>query len=279
MSLIRVEREIGGRTLSLETGVLAMQAHGAVKVTYGQTVVLCTVLSAAPTRDLDFFPLYVDYRENRYAGGKIPGGFFKREGRPSNKEVITMRMIDRPNRPMFPEDFTDEVQIQCMTLSFDNVNDPDLLAMIGASASLHITPIPYQGPVGTARVGYIDGEYVLNTTIEQMDESDMDLLAAGPPQGVNMIEMDGMEMSDEIVAGGIELAFESAKEIISMIEELGEKVGEIDRTYNENPVSPELKAAIAEKYGDRIREAKQIKGKTERNDTIKEIQADVLAEY
>jgi len=279
MSLIRVEREIGGRTLSLETGQLALQAHGAVKVTYGQSVVLCTVLSAAPTRDLDFFPLYVDYRENRYAGGKIPGGFFKREGRPSTKEVITMRMIDRPNRPMFPEDFTDEVQIHCMTLSFDNVNDPDLLAMIGSAAALHITPIPYEGPVGTARVGYIDGEYVLNPTVEQMEESDMDLLAAGPPQGVNMIEMDGMEMSDEVVAGGIEMAFEAAKEIISMIEELGSKVGEIDRTYTENPVSPELKAAIAEKYGDRIRTAKQIKGKIERNDEIKAIQEDVLAEY
>jgi len=279
MSLIRVEREIGGRTLSLETGVLAMQAHGAVKVTYGETIVLCTVLSAPPTRDIDFFPLYVDYRENRYAGGKIPGGFFKREGRPSTKEVITMRMIDRPNRPMFPEDFTDEVQIQCMTLSFDDVNDPDLLAMIGSSAALHITPIPYQGPVGTARIGYIDGEYVLNPTVEQMGESDMDLIAAGPLQGVNMIEMDGMEMSDEIVAGGIEMAFEAAKEIIAMIEELGQKVGEIDRTYIENPVSPELKAAIAEKYGDRIREAKQIKGKVERNDAIKAIGEDVLVEY
>ncbi len=273
MSLIRVEREIGGRTLSLETGKLAMQAHGAVTVTYGETVVLCTVLSAAPTRDLDFFPLYVDYRENRYAGGKIPGGFFKREGRPSTKEVITMRMIDRPNRPMFPEDFTDEVQIQCMTLSFDNVNDPDLLAMIGASAALHVTPIPYQGPVGTARVGYVDGEYVLNPTLEQMEESDMDLLIAGPPQGVNMIEMDGMEMSDEVVAGGIEMAFDAAKEIISMIEELGQKLGEVDRSYTENPVSPELKAAIADKYGDQIRTAKQIKGKTDGNYTLNDIPA------
>ena len=279
MSLIRVEREIGGRTLSLETGKLAMQAHGAVKVTYGETVVLCTVLSAPPTRDMDFFPLYVDYRENRYAGGKIPGGFFKREGRPSTKEIITMRMIDRPNRPMFPEDFTDEVQIQCMTLSFDSVNDPDLLAMIGASAALHLTPIPYQGPVGTARVGYVDGEYVLNPTLEQMEESDMDLLISGPAQGVNMIEMDGMEMSDEIVAGGVEMAFESAKEIISMIEELGSQIGEIDRTYNDNPVSPELKAAIADKHGDQIREAKQIKAKAERGDALKAIQADVLAEY
>jgi len=279
MSLIRVEREIGGRTLSLETGVLALQAHGAVKVTYGETVVLCTVLSAPPTREIDFFPLYVDYRENRYAGGKIPGGFFKREGRPSSKEVITMRMIDRPNRPMFPEDFTDEVQIQCMTLSFDNVNDPDLLAMIGSAAALQITPIPYQGPIGTARVGYIDGEYVLNPTVEQTAESDMDLLVAGPPQRGNMIEMDGMEVSDEIVADGIEMAFEAAKEVIAMIEELGQKVGQIDRTYDENPVSEELKTAIAAKYGDRIRQAKQIKGKVERNDAINAIGEDVLAEY
>jgi len=279
MSLIRVEREIAGRTLSLETGVLARQAHGAVKVTYGESVVLCTVLSAAPTRDLDFFPLYVDYRENRYAGGKIPGGFFKREGRPSTKEVITMRMIDRPNRPLFPEDFTDEVQVQCMTLSFDNVSDPDLLAMIGSAAALAIAPIPYQGPVGSARVGYVDGEYVLNPTIEQTAESDMDLLAAGPSQGVNMIEMDGMEMSDEIVARGIEIAFGSCREIIAMIEELAGRVGEIDRSYEERPIPDELKTEIAVKYGDRIREAKQIDGKVERDDAIKAIGEEVLAEY
>ncbi len=145
MAVVRVEREIAGRVLALETGKVARQAHGAVWVTYGDTVVLATVLTSPPTRDIDYFPLFVDYREYRYAGGKIPGGVFKREGRPSTKEILTMRMIDRPIRPLFPKDFLDEVQIQCLVLSTDNENDPDILGMIGASAALSLTP-PYPPP-------------------------------------------------------------------------------------------------------------------------------------
>ena len=202
MAVVRIEKEIGGRTLILETGRVAKQAHGAVMVTYGDTVVLNTVLCAPPSRDLDFFPLYVDYREAQYSAGKIPGGFFKREGRPTQKEILTMRMIDRPIRPLFPKNYRNEVQIQCMVLSTANQNDPDLLAMIGASACLAVSPAPFAGPVGTTRVGYVNGEYVVNPTHTQLDESTMDLLVSGPKEAINMIELGGAELSEEVVAGG-----------------------------------------------------------------------------
>ena len=278
MSLVRVEREIAGRTLSLETGVLAQQAHGAVLVRYGDTVVLATVLSAPPQRDIDFFPLYVDYRENRYAAGKIPGGFFKREGRPSTKEVLTMRMVDRPIRPLFPKDFNNEVQIQCMVLSADNANDPDLLAIIGASAALAISPCPFQGPIGTARIGYVNGQFVVNPTISELEESKMDLLACGPADGVNMIELIGTEISEEIVAEGIEKCFEVCKVVLDAINEMASQV-QVDKTYEKAPISEDLKAGILAKYGDHIRQAKQIKAKVDRSEAMGAIRQEVLAEY
>ena len=278
MSVIRVEREIAGRRLSLETGKVARQADGAVWVEYGDSVVLATVMTAPPTRDIDFFPLYVDYREAQYAAGKVPGGFFKREGRPSTKEVLTMRMIDRPNRPLFPDDFKDEVQIQCLVLSADNENDPDLLAMIGASAALAISPCPHQGPVGIARIGYIDGEHVVNPTIPQEDETAMDLLVCGPAEGVNMLELSGREVAEDIVAEGIRRGTEVCREIIEMINEMASQI-EVDKSYDENPLPEDLKAGIIASYGERMREAKQIKGKAERGDALDAIREEVLAEY
>ena len=278
MSIIRVEREIAGRRLLLETGKVALQSDGAVWVEYGDSVVLATVLTAPPTRDIDFFPLYVDYREAQYAAGKVPGGFFKREGRPSTKEVLTMRMIDRPNRPLFPDDFKDEVQIQCLVLSADNENDPDLLAMIGASAALAISPCPYQGPVGVARIGYVDGEHVVNPTIPQEDKTAMDLLVCGPAEGVNMLELSGREVAEDIVAEGIRRGTEVCNEIIGMINEMASQV-EVDKSYDENPLPEDLKAGILTSYGERIREAKQISGKVERGDALDAIRQEVLAEY
>ena len=278
MTEIRVEREIGGRTLSLSTGKVAKQAHAAVWVQYGDTVVLCTVLSAPSQRDLDFFPLFVDYRENQYAAGKIPGGFFKREGRPSTKEILTMRMIDRPIRPLFPYDFRNEVQIQCPVLSTDNQNDPDVLAMIGAAAALSISPAPFEGPVGTARVGYVNGEFVIMPTHDQMDESDMDLLVAGPREAPNMIEMSGQEVSEEIVAEGIAKAFDVCNQIMDMVDELASKV-EVTKSFESKGVPQELKDGIYEKFGSPMREAKQIPGKTERGDAMMAIREEVLAEY
>jgi len=277
MPVVTVEREIAGRTLTLETGKTAKQAHGAVQVRYGDTVVLCTVLSAPPTRDIDYFPLFVEYRENQYAAGKVPGGWFKREGRPSTKEVLTCRMIDRPIRPLFPDDFKNEVQIQCMVLSTDNLNDPDIMAMIGASAALTISPAPFQGPIGVARVGYVDGEFVINPIHPDLEKSDMDLVVVGPAEAVNMLELGGKEVAEDIVAEGIAKGFEACREIVGLIKELAGKV-QVNKTYEPTPIPPELKDIVLEKYGERIRQAKQIAGKVERGEAFSAIQAEALAE-
>ena len=277
MAIVKVQREIAGKILSLETGKMARQAHGAVTVCYGETVVLATVLSAPSTRAIDFFPLYVDYRENVYAAGKVPGGWFKREGRPSTKEILTMRMIDRPIRPLFPDDFMDEVQIQCMVLSADNVNDPDILAVIGSSAALALSPAPFDGPIGAARVGYVDGKFVVNPSIEQSDKGEMDLLVCGHKEGVNMIELGGKEVSEAIVAEGIVLAHAACCQVVDMINELVAKVG-TKKTYVAKPLPEELKKLVEKKVGGRIREAKQIPGKVERNEAMNKVREDLLAE-
>ncbi|MDY6913915.1 MAG: polyribonucleotide nucleotidyltransferase, partial [Planctomycetota bacterium] len=274
---MKVEREIAGRTLSLETGRVACQAHGAVWVQYGDTVVLSTVLTAPPIREIDYFPLYVDYRENQYAAGKVPGGFFKREGRPSTKEILTMRMIDRPNRPLFPKDFKDEVQVQCLVLSTDNENDPDMLAMIGASAALAISPTPYQGPVGVARVGYVNGEFAINPTHTDLENSEMDLVVVGPAEGVNMIELTGREVPDEIVADGIGKGFDVCKTIIEMVNELAGQV-DVKKKYEPAPIPDELITLVGEKYGERISQAKQIKAKVERGEAISAVREELLGE-
>jgi len=276
MAVEKVTREIGGRTLTLETGRLAKQAHGAVWVEYGDTVVLVTVLSAPSTREVDFFPLFVDYRENQYAAGKVPGGFFKREGRPSTKEILTMRMIDRPIRPLFPYDFLNEVQIQCMVLSTDNQNDPDLLAIIGASAALALSPTPFQGPIGAARVAYVDDEYVINPTHDQLADAKMNLLVAGPDD-VNMIEMEGNVVSEDIVAKGVAIGRDAMKQVIDMINDLAGRLT-IDKSYEAKPIPEELLRLVADKSGQRIRQAKQIIGKAERNETLANIRQELLDE-
>ena len=277
MAVVKIEREIGNRTLSMETGRLAKQANSAVLVQYGHTVVLTTVLTAPPTREINFFPLYVDYRENRYSAGKIPGGFFKREGRPSTKETLTCRMIDRPIRPLFPYDFMDEVQIQCMVLSTDNQNDPDMLAIIGASAALTLSTTPFDGPVGAARIGYVDGKHVINPTHDELVSSSMDMLVCGPGEAVNMIELGAKEVSDDVVAEGVAKGLEVYQTVIEMINELAEKTG-VTKRYEPTTIPEELIQLIADKCGDRIKEAKQIPAKMERSEAISAIREELLAE-
>ncbi len=262
----------------MEVGKVALQASSAVWVQYGDTVVLVTVLTAPPTRDLDFFPLFVDYRENRYAAGKIPGGFFKREGRPSTKETLTCRMIDRPIRPLFAKDFRDEVQIQCMVLSTDNQNDPDMVAMIGASAALALCPAPFNGPIGAARVGYIDGKHVINPTRDQLAESEMELMVCGPQGSPNMIEMDGKQIADDIVAEGLAKGVEAYAAIIEMVNDLVAKVGTEKAEYVSREIPAELMTLVADKCGDRIRQAKQIKPKMERKEAISAIKEELLGQ-
>ena len=277
MTGLRVERQIAGRTLSLETGKVARQAHGAVTVQYGDTVVLATVLSAPSGKEIDYLPLYVDYRENQYAAGKVPGGFFKREGRPSTKEILTMRMIDRPIRPLFPDDFINEVQIQCMVLSSDNENDPDMLAMIGASAALAVSPVPFQGPIGVCRVGYLDGQFVINPTLQQVDAGTMDLVVCGTRDSVNMLELGGKEVSESVVAEGIARGFEVCKAVCDAIDELASRAA-IGKVYESKPLPEELKTLVMDKCGQGIRQAEQIPGKVERGGALEALREELLAE-
>jgi polyribonucleotide nucleotidyltransferase len=277
MQAIRVERQIGGRTLSIETGTFAKLADGSVTVQYGDSVVFAAVVRAAPREGIDFFPLQVDYRERRAAAGKFPGGFMKREGRPTTKEVLTARLIDRPLRPLFPKGFMDEVQIHLNTLAFDGVNDPDIFAGIAASSAVAISDIPFLHPTAHARVGRINNEFVLNPTIEQLEYSDMDVVVAGTKHFVNMIEVGSREVPEDVVADAIEFGHKAIVEIVGMIEELQgkagrEKVGEVKHP------DAGLVDAVRARVEDKIRTIKGQAGKADRADAIKKTLDELLAE-
>ncbi len=275
----RVERQIGGKLLSIETGKVARQADGAVVVQYGETIVLVAVVTAPPRfDDIDFFPLSVDYREKHSAAGKFPGGFIKREGRPSTKEILTARMIDRPIRPLFPEGYFQEVQIMANVLSADRENDPDILAMIGASAALTISKIPFLGPIGACRLGRVNGEFVLNPTHKQLDSGDLNLLLCGRKDAMNMIEVSAMELSEEIIADAVAMAQKTVGQVCEMIEELGEKVG----AEKETPLvedDEQLYSKIRSQIADKLYELKQMSGKQQRETAVKELFEQVSAEY
>src|SRR5262249_49870074 len=220
----RVEIEWAGRKLSLETGRLARQSDAAVLAQYGETSVLATVVAEKQARpDVDFFPLTVNYQEKTFAAGKIPGGFFKREGRPSEKEVLTSRLIDRPIRPLFAAGFRNETQVICTTLSHDLENDADIVAMVGSSAALTLSGIPFLGPVGAARVGYIAGEYVLNPRMDEMDTSALDLVVAGTADGVLMVESQARELPEDVMLGAVQFGHRSFQPVIRAIIELAER--------------------------------------------------------
>ncbi len=224
--IARQEINWAGRTLVLETGKVARQADGAVLATYGETTVLCTVVANKTANpSVGFFPHSVHYQEKVFAVGRIPGGFFKREGRPSEKEVLTSRLIDRPIRPLFPEGFHNEVQVICTVLSHDLENDPDVVALVGASAALAISGIPFLGPVGAARVGYSDGQYILNPTPSELAESQLDLILAGTKHGVLMVESEAQELSEDIMLGAVEFGHNAFQPIIEAIERLKDTVG------------------------------------------------------
>ena len=222
-NVYRKEIDWGGRKLTLETGKVARQADGAVLVTYGETTVLCTAVGAkAPKPGVDFFPLTVNYQEKTFAAGKIPGGFFKREGRPTEKETLVSRLIDRPIRPLFADGYRNETQVVATVLSHDLENDPDIVAMVGASAALTISGIPFLGPIGAARVAYIDGQYVLNPTQEQVSGSDLDLVVAGTTEGVLMVESEAKELTEEVMLGAVMFGHKNFQPVIQAIIELAE---------------------------------------------------------
>ncbi|MEC9167730.1 MAG: polyribonucleotide nucleotidyltransferase, partial [Pseudomonadota bacterium] len=214
----RKELDWGGRKLVLETGKVARQAAGAVVATLGETTVLCTVVGAkSPREGIDFFPLSVHYQEKTFAAGKIPGGFFKREGRPSEKETLTSRLIDRPIRPLFVKGYRNETQVICTVLAHDMENDPDIVAMIGTSAALTISGLPVLGPIGGARVGYVDGAFVLNPAIDAMADSALDLVVAGTQEGVLMVESEAQELPEEVMLGAVVFGHEQMQPVIDAI--------------------------------------------------------------
>ena len=222
----KVTLELAGRTLSIESGLLAEQAHGAVTVRYGDSVVLVAVTGEkAPKEGLDFFPLTVDYEEKMYAAGKIPGGFIKREGRPTEGAILAARLTDRPIRPLFPKGYRAEVQVIATVLSADQENDPDILSIIGASAALSISPIPFDGPVAGVRVGLIDGKIVINPTSTDLEDSKLDMVVAGTSDAIMMVEGEASQVSEEQMLEAIARAHEVIGQIVAMQNELVAKIG------------------------------------------------------
>lgn len=271
--------QYGAHTLTLETGEISRQADAAVLVSYGDTVVLVAVTSKSEVKaGQDFFPLTVDYMEKTYAAGKIPGGFFKREGRPSEKETLTSRLIDRPLRPLFPEAFYNEVQVVATVLSSDPEIDADIPAIIGASAAMSLSGIPFFGPLGAARVGYINEEYVLNPTKAQLEETELDLVVAATETAVMMVESEAKELSEEVMLGAVVYGHEQMQAVIKMISELAAEAGKDAWDW----VAPEPDTALIEKVGALaaadINAAFQIKAKGARSAKLEEITNRVLSE-
>ena len=262
----RKELDWGGRALVLETGKIARQADGAVLVSYGETIVLCTAVGVRSAKaGQDFFPLTVNYQEKTFAAGKIPGGFFKREGRPSEKEVLTSRLIDRPIRPLFPQGFRNEVQVVATVLSHDLENDPDIVAMIGCSAALTLSGIPFFGPIAAARVGYANGEYILNPTTDQMADTKLDLVLAGTVEGVLMVESEAQELSEEIMLGAVTFGHAAFQPVIQAIIELAEHAAKEpwalagvsdEQTALAARVDALARGPIAEAYQERVKQAR-----------------------
>lgn len=272
-----VSREIGGRTLTISTGTYAKLAAGAVTVQYGDTIVFGAVARAKPREGIDFFPLQVDYRERRAAAGKFPGGFMKREGRPTTREVLISRLIDRPLRPLFPYGFMDEVQIQLNVLTFDKENDTDMLAGIAASSAVAISDIPFITPTAHAKVGRIDGKLILFPTVEQTDQSDFEVVVAGTKNFVNMIEVGAHEVPEDEIADAIEFGHKAIVEICGMIEELQRICGQEKKGDVKGPDAGLLDAVRA-RVGDKIREVKGQPGKHDRSEKVKAIQEALLNE-
>ena len=263
---------MGKHTITLETGRIARQAHGAVFASMDDTQVLVTVVGSKEMRPgQDFFPLSVNYIEKTYATGKIPGGFLKREGRPSEKETLTSRLIDRPIRPLFPAGFMNEVQVVITVVSANSETDPDMIAMLGVSAALSISGIPFSGPIGGARVGYKDGDYILNPSYAELATSDLDMIVAGTDEAVLMVESEANELSEEVMLGAVMYAHEQFQVAISNIAEFAGEVANKQWDWAAPATNEALLGDIKSQFGAQIDEAYQIKEKMQRYDTIDKI--------
>lgn len=273
MNLHRVETEINGNRLSIETGEIARQANGSVLVKYGDTVVAATaVASKEPKEGADFLPLTVDYREKYYAAGKIPGGFFKREGKPSEREILISRLIDRPLRPLFPDGFTNEIQIICLVLSADQKYDPDILSIIGASAALSVSDIPLLSPVGALRIGRVDGKFISNPSYEDIKKGDINIVVAGTRESIVMVEGGAREVPENIILDALAFGHEEIKKIVDLQLELLKKTNkEKIKPVETSTVKSDISNKVNEFAGSRLKEAVVIKDKLERQSKIDEI--------
>ena len=280
--MFKIEKEIfnyGNHQVSIETGEIARQSTAAVLVSMGDTSVLCTVVGKKEAKEgQDFFPLTVDYIEKTYAAGKIPGGFFKREGRPSEKETLTSRLIDRPIRPLFPDGFYNEVQIVCTVMSLDPDIDPDIVAMIGVSSAISLSGMPFKGPVGAARVGFINEQYVLNPSSTELEQSKLNLVVAGTENAVLMVESEANELSEEEMLGAVVFGHEQMRTAIDAICRLVEKAGKPAWDWKAPEVDEKLLAKISNLAESRLNEAYKNRDKQERSSKIKEVYSDVSSE-
>jgi len=273
---------LGGREFTIETGRIAKQADGAVLVTQGETVVLVTAVSARKPREgADFFPLTVDYREYGYAAGRIPGGYFKREGRPTEKEILTCRLTDRPIRPLFPEGYQHETQIISMVMSADDENEPDVLAITGASAALYLSDIPFHNPIAGVRVGLVEGKYVVNPTYEEQRDSVLNLIVAGSEEAIVMVEAGAKEVNEQVMLEALLFAHGEIKKLCQLQRAMGEKLGIQKRTFEPKPVNETLLREIAEKYTGEMREALNVqnKSKIDSYNAISELKKKVVESY
>jgi polyribonucleotide nucleotidyltransferase len=278
--VVRVEKEIANRILSLEVGKIGRQADAAVVVRYGETVVLVSAVSApSKSEDVDFFPLTVEYREKQSAAGKFPGGFIKREGRPSTKEILTARMIDRPIRPLFPENYFDEVQIIATVLSADRENDPDVPAIIGASAALAISKIPFLGPIGACRIGRVNGRFVVNPTHTQLEQADCKVLVGGRKDSINMIEVGAKELPETVITDAVRTGHDTIKVVCDLIDELRQKVG-VEKEMPQTPaIDSELYSQIRSKIADGLRNLELMPTKRQRRIAVSELLDRLIEQY
>ena len=269
--------DVGGKSLSIQAGKVAKQASGSVVVQYGDTVVLVTAVSATNERDVDFLPLSVEYQEKIYAAGRIPGNYFRREiGRPSEKETLTARLIDRPIRPLFPKEYRFETQVIATVLSMDQENDSDMLAMVGASAALEISDIPFAGPIASVRVGRIDGQFVANPTLSQMAESDVNIMIAGSRTGVVMVEGGGDVVSEADMLEAIFFGHQAIQPIIEIQEQLKAKIGKAKRIFIPPEKDPTLVEMLREKASVPLHEALIIPEKMKRYEAVRTVKSQII---
>ena len=273
-----IERKFAGRTLNLETGRMARQADGAVLVQFGETVILATVVAETKRSNLPFFPLTVEYREKSYAAGKIPGGFFKREGRPGEKETLSARQIDRSIRPLFPDGFKNETQIVITILSADQENDADVLGLLGASAALNLSSVPFPYPVAAVRVARLDGEWVLNPTFQQLEFSDVDLIVSGSEDSIVMVEGGALEIGEEEFVSALEFAHEGIRELVAIQKELVGSHAKPKMEWTQPELDDGLAARVNELAGQRVDEALNLPTKEERNAALSELRKDIVDE-